>query len=116
MNTQACNLCRDDAPRLSREEAERELQQLSEWELQQEGELLKLHRVYRFKNFARALDFTNRIGSFAESVGHHPDLLTAWGRLEVTWYTHKIGGLQQGDFICAAETEKRYAGLTESEL
>jgi len=41
----------------------------------------------------------------AEQQGHHPVLTTTWGRVTVTWWTHKIKGLHQNDFIMAAKTD-----------
>jgi len=54
---------------------------------------------------ADALAFTNRVGALAEAEGHHPALLTEWGRVTVTWWTHKIRGLHRNDFIMAAKTD-----------
>jgi 4a-hydroxytetrahydrobiopterin dehydratase len=105
---QQCNFCRSDAPKLSAEQAQAELRVVPDWNLVMEAGELKLKREFSFPDFARALAFTNRVGEFAESIGHHPDLLTRWGCVEVVWYTHKIGGLQQGDFLCAIETELLY--------
>ena len=65
-----------------------------------------LHKVYRFKNFREALEFTNRVGELAERQGHHPDILLAWGRVELTVYTHKIDGLHESDFILAAKADE----------
>jgi len=48
---------------------------------------------------------TNRVGALAEAEGHHPALLTEWGRVTVTWWTHKIRGLHRNDFIMAAKTD-----------
>ena len=42
----------------------------------------------------------------AEEEGHHPALLTEWGRMTVTWWTHKISGLHRNDFIMAAKTDE----------
>ena len=42
----------------------------------------RLERVFRFVNFAEALAFTNRVGVLAEAEGHHPALITEWGRGE----------------------------------
>lgn len=64
-----------------------------------------LERTFRFKNFAQALAFTNRVGELAESEGHHPQLLTEWGKVKVSWWTHIIRGLHQNDFIMAAKTD-----------
>ena len=42
----------------------------------------------------------------AEAEGHHPALLTEWGKVTVTWWTHKIAGLHRNDFIMAAKTDE----------
>ncbi|MBI3740755.1 MAG: 4a-hydroxytetrahydrobiopterin dehydratase, partial [Chloroflexi bacterium] len=68
----------------------------------------RLERVFKFKNFADALAFTNKIGAMAEEEGHHPVIITDWGRVTVTWWTHKIKGLHQNDFIAAAKTDRLY--------
>ena len=65
----------------------------------------RLERVFTFPDFAGALAFTNRVGAIAEAAGHHPALLTEWGRVTVGWWTHAIGGLHRNDFIMAARTE-----------
>lgn len=64
-----------------------------------------LEKEYTFKNFREALDFTNRVGELAESVGHHPDILLAWGRVKLTVWTHKIDGLFSADFVFAAKAD-----------
>jgi 4a-hydroxytetrahydrobiopterin dehydratase len=64
-----------------------------------------LEKEFKFKNFREALAFANRVGELAESVNHHPDLLVAWGRVQVTVFTHKIKGLSETDFVFAAKTD-----------
>ncbi|EXJ10880.1 4a-hydroxytetrahydrobiopterin dehydratase [Nitrincola nitratireducens] len=105
-----CDYCRSDAKRLTQEEAEHELKSLNGWSLIDENpEKLMLQRQFPFPDFASALHFTNQVGEFAEQVGHHPDLYTAWGNVTVVWYTHKIKGVQVGDFLCAKETDRIYS-------
>jgi 4a-hydroxytetrahydrobiopterin dehydratase len=72
--------------------------------VQQEG-IDKLERVFTFKDFAEALAFTNRVGALAEAEVHHPAILTEWGRVTVTLWTHKIRGLHRNDFIMAAKVD-----------
>ncbi|HVR28570.1 MAG TPA: 4a-hydroxytetrahydrobiopterin dehydratase, partial [Thermoanaerobaculia bacterium] len=55
------------------------------------------------------LDFTNKVGEIAEEEGHHPALLTEWGKVTVGWWTHKIKGLHRNDFIMAAKTDEAYS-------
>jgi 4a-hydroxytetrahydrobiopterin dehydratase len=47
-----------------------------------------------------------QVGQIAEEEGHHPSILTEWGRVTVTWWTHKIKGLHRNDFIMAAKTDR----------
>ena len=82
--------------------------QVSDWELVEDDGLRKLRRVFSFDDFARALAFTNKVGEIAEEEGHHPALLTEWGRTTVTWWTHKIDGLHRNDFIMAAKTDELF--------
>ena len=63
-------------------------------------------KQYRFKNFREALAFTNRVGELAEEIGHHPDIELAWGRVALTVFTHKIGGLNEADFVFAAKADR----------
>ena len=67
-----------------------------------------LFRSFSFPDFKTALDFVNRAGAVAEEEGHHPDLLLAWGRVDVTTYTHKIDGLTESDFVLAAKIDRLY--------
>lgn len=64
-----------------------------------------LEKEFRFKDFAQALTFTNDVGRIAEETGHHPDILLSWGRVQITLFTHKAGGLTENDFILAAKID-----------
>ena len=66
---------------------------------------------FTFGSFAEALAFTDAVGALAEAEGHHPAILTEWGRVTVTWWTHAIKGLHRNDFIMAARTDELYGGV-----
>ncbi|MBM3197626.1 MAG: 4a-hydroxytetrahydrobiopterin dehydratase [Chlamydiae bacterium] len=68
----------------------------------------KIEKIYKFSNFCKALAFTNKLGALAEEESHHPDITLSWGRVHVTLWTHKIGGLSENDFILAAKCESAY--------
>lgn len=102
---ETCEACRADAPTVNDEETQQLKAQIPDWKLVEEDGVQKLQRIFTFKNFAGALTFTNAVGELAESLNHHPALLTEWGRVTVTWWTHKIHGLHRNDFICAARTD-----------
>lgn len=100
-----CEACRKGAPRATPEEVAAYLEQLPGWRIVNEGGVERLSRRFAFADFAAALAFTNRVGASAEAAGHHPLLVTEWGRVTVQWWTHKIGGLHRNDFIMAARTD-----------
>jgi 4a-hydroxytetrahydrobiopterin dehydratase len=75
----------------------------------------RLERSFRFADFESALKFTVGVGGKAEEAGHHPALLTEWGRVTVSWWTHAIGGLHRNDFVMAARTDGVYANLMEDD-
>jgi 4a-hydroxytetrahydrobiopterin dehydratase len=79
-----------------------------DWQIVERDQIKRLERAFKFKNFVEALQFTNRVGELAEEEGHHPALMTEWGRVTVTWWTHKIKGLHRNDFIMAAKTDGLY--------
>ncbi len=103
---QRCVACRRDAPRVTAEEIAELRPQIPDWTLVERDGIPRLERVFRFPDFARALAFTDRVGVLAEEEGHHPALLTEWGKVTVTWWTHKIRGLHRNDFIMAAKTDR----------
>jgi 4a-hydroxytetrahydrobiopterin dehydratase len=74
----------------------------SYWQLIDEHHI---EREYRFPNFKEALAFVNRVGSLAESEGHHPDITLSWGRVKIQLCTHKINGLSENDFILASKCD-----------
>jgi 4a-hydroxytetrahydrobiopterin dehydratase len=106
LTRQTCVACRRDAPTVTDAEIAELHSQVSEWELVELDGIKRLRRVFPFDDFAQALAFTGAVGELAESEGHHPALLTEWGRTTVTWWTHKIRGLHRNDFIMAAKTDE----------
>lgn len=103
-----CTACRGGEPTLTEAEITELRPDAPDWQLVERDGILRLERAFKFKNFVQALDFTNRVGEIAEKEDHHPALLTEWGRVTVTWWTHKIKGLHRNDFIMAAKTDELY--------
>jgi 4a-hydroxytetrahydrobiopterin dehydratase len=101
--SKTCVPCRGGVPPLQGQELRNLHQQLPEWQVIQEHHLT---REFKFPDFRRALEFVNRVGELAEQQGHHPDILLAWGRAEITLWTHKIDGLTESDFIMAAKIDQ----------
>ena len=109
LTQEKCVACRADAPKVTDAEIAELRPRIPEWELAERDGIPRLERRFRFKNFAEALAFTVRVGELAEGEGHHPAILTEWGRVTVSWWTHKIRGLHRNDFIMAAKTDQVYA-------
>lgn len=102
----ACVPCRGGVPPMERAQADQMLEELgNDWQLHENGHLY-LEKTYRFKDFAEALAFVNRVGALAEEQAHHPDIHLAWGRATVTIWTHKIKGLTESDFVFAAKCDR----------
>ena len=101
-----CEACQRGAPRVTAEESRTLHEQVPDWALVEREGIQRLERAFAFPGFADALAFTNSVGALAEAEGHHPALLTEWGSVTVTWWTHKIRGLHQNDFIMAAKTDQ----------
>jgi 4a-hydroxytetrahydrobiopterin dehydratase len=105
LTKKTCEVCKTGAPEATREEIAEFMKQLPDWTIEESDGINRLKRTFRFKTFAEALSFTNQVGGIAEEEGHHPAILTEWGQVTVTWWTHKIGGLHVNDFIMAAKTD-----------
>ena len=108
LSQEQCEACRAGAPKVSDEEMAQLVRAVPEWNFETRNQILQLERSYPFDNFIDALTFTQRIGELAESEGHHPAILTEWGKVTVTWWSHKIGGLHRNDFIMAAKSDTLY--------
>lgn len=108
LSNSPCEACRADAPRVTDAEIQQLTPQIPEWSLIEVEGVKQLKRTYEFKNFIEALTFTNKVGDIAESAGHHPAILTEWGRVTLRWWTHKIKGLHRNDFIMAAKSDVIY--------
>ena len=106
LSNQTCVPCSGKLPPATAEEIEVFKTQVPEWDIVTENNELHLQRTYKFPDFKTSLAFTQSVGEIAEQEGHHPALLTEWGKVTVTWWTHAIKGLHQNDFIMAAKTDR----------
>jgi 4a-hydroxytetrahydrobiopterin dehydratase len=114
LSAERCVACRRDSPRVTEAEIAELTREVADWRLVERDGIVRLERLFQFPNFADALVFTNQVGALAEEEGHHPALLTEWGRVTVTWWTHKIRGLHRNDFIMAAKTDAIAAAKTDA--
>jgi 4a-hydroxytetrahydrobiopterin dehydratase len=99
----ACVPCHGGVPPLKGADVDRLKSEVPGWEVVNEHHL---KRLFKFPDFKKALEFVNRAAAIAEEQGHHPDILLAWGKAEITIFTHKIDGLTESDFILAAKIDR----------
>jgi 4a-hydroxytetrahydrobiopterin dehydratase len=106
LSRQKCEACRRGAPRLTDEELAALYAQIPAWSVVERDGIKRLERMVKTPDFASAMELAQRIGALAEAEGHHPALLVEWGRLTISWWTHKIGGLHRNDAIMAARSDE----------
>ena len=108
LTKQKCVACRADAPRVTDDELPELIKQIPDWQPISINSVLQLTREFNFDDYVSSLNFTNAIADLAEAEDHHPAILLEWGKVQVTWWTHKSGGLHKNDFIAAAKTDLIY--------
>lgn len=109
LTKQKCVPCRGGEPTLTSEQIENLKPAVADWQVIEKDKIKKLYRKFEFTDFVKALDFTNKIGKIAEEEGHHPEIALGWGHVDVEWWTHKIKGLHNNDFIMAAKTDALFS-------
>jgi 4a-hydroxytetrahydrobiopterin dehydratase len=98
-----CLPCEGGIPRLPPERALALLPELDGWTL--DGDRIRRH--LRFRDFPAAMRFVNALAALAEEEGHHPDFLVHdWNCVDVSTWTHAIGGLSENDFVLAAKIDR----------
>jgi 4a-hydroxytetrahydrobiopterin dehydratase len=102
-----CVPCRGGVPPLKGQDLAALHKQVPQWQVVDDHHI---SRQFKFPDFKQAIAFVNRVGDLAEEQGHHPDILLAWGKAEITLWTHKIDGLTESDFIMAAKVDQVAGG------
>jgi 4a-hydroxytetrahydrobiopterin dehydratase len=91
--------------KLGEQEIQERLQKLPRWALR-EG---KLHREYKFSDFAEAFGFMARCALVAEKSDHHPEWFNVYNKVVVDLTTHDASGISERDFALAEQMEKAAA-------
>jgi len=103
-----CVPCRGGEPSLTESEIADLMSHVPQWQTVTQDTILRLQRVFKFKNYSQAVEFTNKIAAIAEEEDHHPLIVLEWGRVTVQWWTHVVKGLHRNDFIMAAKTDESF--------
>jgi len=105
LSQNTCEACSADVPVLNEKEIEDLLPQIPSWTVFQQEGIKKLICSFAFVSYEDSLKFTNLVAKLAEEEDHHPEITLEWGKVTVTWWSHKIKGLHSNDFICASKTD-----------
>jgi 4a-hydroxytetrahydrobiopterin dehydratase len=97
-----CVPCEGGVPKMTKREIAKLLPEIEGWEARNDA----IHKSWTFFDFVEALDFVNAMGELAEDEGHHPDFCVHFNRVDVSIWTHAIGGLSENDFILAAKIDE----------
>ena len=102
-----CIPCEGGIPSFKIDEIHKYLKKVDGWNVKpDESKNYYLIKEFKFKNFLESQEFVNKVGSIAESEGHHPDIWFGWGYAKIKIFTHAINGLAESDFILAAKIDK----------
>jgi 4a-hydroxytetrahydrobiopterin dehydratase len=100
-----CEPCEGGVPPLEPNSVAELMEALDdEWKVTDDGKAIV--RLFEFTGYHRTISFVNAVAWVAETEGHHPDLKVRYGKVEVLYTTHSIGGLSENDFICAAKIDR----------
>ena len=105
LSQSTCEACNADVPVLNEKEIEDLLPQVPSWNVFKQEGIKRLICSFAFLSYEDSLKFTNQVAKLAEEEDHHPEILLEWGKVTVTWWSHKIKGLHNNDFICASKTD-----------
>lgn len=101
MTRETCVPCTLGEGLLTQDQIEARFAVLNGWELQDSS----LRKRFSFKGFAKAVELANLVAWHSNKMGHHADIAFGWGYCEVTYTSHKAGGLTANDFICARKLD-----------
>jgi 4a-hydroxytetrahydrobiopterin dehydratase len=88
-------------PKLTEAELAAGLTGLPSWELEHG----KLHRSYKFPDFAHAMGFMATAAPSIEKRDHHPEWANVYNRVTVHLTTHDSGGITKKDLELAGLLE-----------
>ena len=103
LTSKKCTPCTGKETAFNNETVHQYLQKVPGWQVTEHDK--SICKKYRFKDFATAFDFVNKVARIAEQEQHHPDITFGWGYCDITLMTHAIDGLQKNDFIVAAKID-----------
>lgn len=87
---------------LKTEEIEKKASELEYWEVFENHHLVG---IFDFTDLASSMNFAVKVGKIAEEMQHDPEMSIGAGKVELTLFTHDVGGLTDLDFDFAVKVE-----------
>ena len=53
----------------------------------------KISKIFNFDSYMEGIEFVNEIAILAEQNNHHPDIIIGWCRVNVSIFSHEMGGV-----------------------
>jgi 4a-hydroxytetrahydrobiopterin dehydratase len=105
-----CVPCEGGTPPLDDGTVRLLLGEVKGWARRDEAKGARITKQFKFKDFVAAMAFVDKMAVIAEAEQHHPDFCVHYNLVDVTLWTHSVGGLSENDFILAAKVD----GLVEA--
>jgi 4a-hydroxytetrahydrobiopterin dehydratase len=106
LRTKRCQPCHAGTPKLDPKAIAKLVEQVPVWTVAGD----RLERRFVFDGFLDAIRFIVRMAEIAEAEDHHPDFCVHYREVDVTLWTHAVGGLSENDFILAAKIDELVDG------
>ncbi len=90
-------------PQLTGSERAAALAGLPQWTLREDGKAIT--RQFRFRDFAAAWAFMEKVAALAEAQDHHPEWSNVYNRVDIMLTTHDAGGLSARDVALARDID-----------
>jgi 4a-hydroxytetrahydrobiopterin dehydratase len=66
----------------------------------------QITKTYKLDNYMDGLAFASAVGTIAQGLDHHPDILIGYKKVTVTYSTHSVGNkITQNDIEAATAIE-----------
>ena len=107
-----CVPCEGGTPPLDEPTTKLLLGEVVGWRKLDEPSGARITKQLKFKDFVAAMAFLDKLAVIAEAEGHHPDFCVHYNKVDITLWTHSVGGLSENDFILASKID----GLTDASV
>ena len=86
---------------LKTQQVDERVSSMAGWD--RDGEAIR--KQFKFKDFAAAMAFVNKVAQAAEAADHHPDIDIRYSEVTMALSTHSEGGVTEKDFALAAKID-----------